>query len=86
MTTITDKSEVLTKLRAMLTEVFCLRLRGASYAKLARAQGYIDGCMRLIIDTGIASERELLELVTEQRQKVEGPAVAEVLPEAILAA
>jgi hypothetical protein len=86
MTTSYDKREVLTKLRAMLTEVFCLRLQGASYTKLARAQGYVDGCMRLIIDTGIAGERELLELVAEQRRAVEGPAIAEVLPEPILAA
>jgi hypothetical protein len=80
------KSEMLANLRSMLTDVFRLRNQGASYANLARAQGYIDGYMRSIIDAGLANERELLVLVAEQRQVVDGPATKELTSETILAA
>lgn len=86
MPSASNKSEMLANLRAMLTDVFQLRSQGASYANLARAQGHVDGYMRSILDAGIASERELLALVVDQRRVVDGPATRELQPETILAA
>ncbi len=86
MSSASNKSEMLANLRAMLTDVFQLRNHGASYANLARAQGYVDGYMRSMIDAGIAGERELLALVVDQRRVVDGPATKELQPETTLAA
>jgi hypothetical protein len=81
-----NKSELLANLRSMLTESFRLRNEGASYANLARSQGCVDGYMRSLIDAGIASERELLALVVDQRRIVDGPATKEFQSESFLAA
>ena len=80
------KNEMLAKLRSMLTDVFRLRNQGATYANLARAQGYADGYMRSIMDSGIANEHEILALVANQRRIVDGPATKEMTSETILAA
>lgn len=81
-----SKSEMLVNLRSMLSEAFRLRNEGASYAILARSQGRVDGYMRALIDGGIATEKELLALVTDQRRVVDGPATREVASEEFLAA
>jgi len=81
-----NKSELLATLRSMLTESFRLRNEGSSYANLARSQGLADGYMRSLIDAGVASERELLALVVEQRRVVDGPATKEFQSESSLAA
>ena len=74
MPTRTSKSEMLETLRAMLRDVFRLRMDGVAYARLARAHGYVDGYMRVLLETGIADKSELLEIVAEERNKVDGPA------------
>ena len=80
------KSEMLTNLRSMLMDVFRMRNQGASYANLARAQGCVNGYMRSAIDAGIASQRELLALVADQRRIADGPATRELESDTILAA
>jgi hypothetical protein len=65
---------MLETLRAMLRDVFRLRMDGVAYARLARAHGYVDGYMRVLLETGIADKGELLEIVAEERNKVDGPA------------
>jgi len=80
------KSELLVNLRSMLAEAFRLRNDGASYANLARSQGRVDGYIRALIDAGIATEEELLALVTDQRRVVDGPATTEFESEKFLAA
>ena len=74
MPTRTSKSEMLDNLRAMLRDVFRLRMDGVAYARLARAHGYVDGYMRVLLDTGVADKSELLGIVAEERSKVDGPA------------
>ncbi len=76
MPTKTSKSEMLETLRAMLRDVFRLRTDGVAYARLARAHGYVDGYMRVLLETGIADKSELLELVAEERSRVDGPATS----------
>jgi hypothetical protein len=69
-----SKAEMLDNLREMLRDVFRLRGEGVAYARLARAHGYVDGYMRVLLETGVADKRELLALVAEERTRVEGPA------------
>jgi hypothetical protein len=68
-----SKSEMLNNHRSMLLEVLHLRTQGGAYARLARAQGYLDGYMRLLMDANIADQKELLRLVSEERCAAEGP-------------
>jgi hypothetical protein len=73
-----SKTQMLDNLKALLKDVFKLRREGAAYARLARAHGYVDGYMRVLLDTGIADRKELLELVAAERVRADGPATSEV--------
>jgi hypothetical protein len=76
------RAELLGNLRAMLRDVFELRLQGVAYARMARAHGYVDGYMRVLLETGLAERRELLAMVSEERLRVMGPATRELAREA----
>jgi hypothetical protein len=76
------KAEMLDNLREMLRDVFRLRSDGVAYARLARAHGYVDGYMRVLLETGVAEKQELLSLVADERTRAEGPATAVVKAEA----
>ena len=71
-----SKPAMLDNLRRMLNDVFKLRREGAAYAKLSRAHGYVDGYMRMLLESGIATRTELLELVSSERARADGPATA----------
>jgi hypothetical protein len=64
------------QLRALLREALLLRSQGAAYARIARAHGYADGYMQLLLDSGAMDKRALLALVAEVRREVDGPATA----------
>lgn len=82
-----SKAEMLDNLRAMLKDVFKLRTDGVAYARLARAHGYVDGYMRVLLEAGIADKNELLALVAAEREQVDGPATTRVAADpAIVAA
>jgi hypothetical protein len=61
----------------MLRDVFVARQSGASYPRLARAHGYVDGYMRALLESGQATKEELLELVAAERASISGPATRE---------
>jgi hypothetical protein len=63
------------ELRKMLRDVFAARAQGTTYARMARAHGYVDGYMRAILEQGLASKEELLRLVAEERSRIDGPAM-----------
>ena len=69
-----SKAEMLDELKKMLHDVFVARAAGTSHPRLARAHGYVDGYMRALLECGHASKTELLALVAEQRERVNGPA------------
>jgi hypothetical protein len=73
-----SKSAMLDNLRSMLNEVFKLRREGAAYARLARQHGYVDGYMRMLLEAGIATRSELLDVVATERVRADGPATAKV--------
>lgn len=64
---------LLSELRARLRELFALQERGAGH-RLHRAQGYIDGYMCVLLETGIVTRSALLDLVAEERVRAHGPA------------
>ncbi|MEO8916408.1 MAG: hypothetical protein ABI488_03220 [Polyangiaceae bacterium] len=66
----------------MLRDVLRLRTEGVAYAKLSRAHGYLDGYMRVLLETGLFSQKELLALISEQRNQHDGPATGIVVEEA----
>ena len=63
------KEDLTGTLRALLFDVMKARFEGGAYAKLARANGYADGYMRAMMDAGLIDQRELLSLVTAERQR-----------------
>ena len=70
-----SKEELLAELRGMLRDVFAAQAAGQVQARVARAHGYVDGFMRALVDSGLASKSELLEVVATEREYVAGPAV-----------
>jgi hypothetical protein len=74
------KSEMLNELRTMLRDVFAAKAAGESYARVARAHGYVDGYMRAIIECGVAAKEELLEVVSSAREATAGPAMRTLDP------
>jgi len=69
-----SKTQMREDLRKMLRDVFAARAAGTSYARMARAHGYVDGYMRAILEQGLATQDELLKIVAEERCRVDGPA------------
>lgn len=70
-----SKVEVVAELRSMLADVFRAKASGEAYGRLARAHGYVDGFMRALIDMGIVTKAELLEVVNAERERSSGPAM-----------
>src|SRR6188472_1031517 len=70
--------ELLQNLRGMVRDMLRLRSEGGAYAKLARAHGYVDGYMRVLLETGVAEHKELLALVSDERRQFDGPSTREL--------
>src|SRR5262245_37847983 len=62
-----SKAEMLDSLRVLLREVLALRSAGSTHPRLSRASGVVDGYMRVLLDAGLVSQRELLAVVAEER-------------------
>lgn len=73
-----SKAEILAELRRMLSDLFSSHATGAGYPRHTRNQGFVDGYMRALLDSGQATQGELLELVAIERAAVRGPATREV--------
>lgn len=69
-----SKYELLENLRGLVQDMLRARSEGGAHAKLARANGYVDGYMRVLLETGIADHQALLAIVAEERRKFDGPA------------
>ncbi len=79
-----SKTDMIEDLRLLLQDVFAARAAGTSHPRMARAHGYVDGYMRVLLETGMADKRELLSLVAEERSRVAGPATRALVPEMAL--
>lgn len=69
-----QKDSMIRTLRGLLQDTFRLRHEGAAYAKLTHAQGFADGYMKVLVDSGMVTEPELLEIIAQVRRGVDGPA------------
>jgi len=69
------KSEVVAELRSMLADVFTAKASGEAYGRLARAHGYVDGYMRALLELGIVTKAELVDVVNAERERSSGPAM-----------
>lgn len=63
------KDELIRVLRGLLQDVLKARFAGAAHARLARAHGYADGYMRALLDTGIVTRENMLQVVSEERTR-----------------
>jgi len=75
------KAEVMAELRTMLRDVLTASAAGTGHARIARAHGYVDGFMRALLDLGISTRSELIELVRDERERFDGPAVGVIEPQ-----
>lgn len=73
-----SKADLIAELQRHLHDVFVARQQGATQPRLSRAQGFVDGYMRALLESGQASKAELLALVASERARVSGPATREV--------
>ena len=73
-----SKAEMIAELRKLLNAMFVAQADGSSYVRIARERGYVDGYMRVLLDGGHATSKELLEIVARERARVRGPATAEI--------
>ena len=71
------KPESVAQLRKALREMLLLRSQGSNFPKLSKAQGFVDGYMRALLDGRLATQQELLAIVAEERALANGPACAE---------
>jgi hypothetical protein len=71
-----DREKLLKDLETKLEDLFRLRQEGVTTVKFAREQGYVDGFMRILIEQGIFTRKELLDLVVQQRVRSVRPVVA----------
>lgn len=78
-----QKSEMIETVRRLVRESLQLRAQGAVATRAARAQGYADGYMRMMLDNDVVTQTELLTIVMSERSRVEGPATAVSAPEAL---
>jgi hypothetical protein len=67
--------EVMIELRNMLRDVLAASAAGAVHNRIARAHGYVDGYMRALLDLGVATKQQLLEVVASERERAGGPAI-----------
>ena len=74
-----SKKELIENLRQLLGEAFDMHRRGAAQTRLGRSQGYVDGYMRVLLDTGVVTKSELLRIVAEVRSRHCGPATKTTL-------
>lgn len=73
-----SRTQALSELRGMLHDLFVARADGVHTPRMARTQGYVDGYMRALIESGHATKAELLEIVALERTRVGGPATREL--------
>ena len=68
------RDQVIVELRRLLHDLFVATEQGVAQPRLARAHGYADGYMKGLMQAGLISQRDLLSIVSEERERVAGPA------------
>lgn len=74
----TRRDLALLRLQDALCQLFALRHKGVAHTQITQAQGVVDGYMNCLLDLGLSTEGELLDLVATTRRGVDGAATATV--------
>ena len=72
------RDEVFDELRTMFRNLLSASTTGGSHARLSRARGCVDGYMRALLDLGVATRSELVELIVAEREHANGPALGTI--------
>ena len=64
-----SKQEVLEQLRAHLAALFGARFAGVDGTTFAKTQGFADGYMQALADLSLVRDRDLLDVVNEERRE-----------------
>ncbi len=64
-----DRSNLMKRVKELVSDVTRARFEGRAYAKVARAHGYADGYMRALLDAQVVDRTTLLHVITETRQR-----------------
>ncbi len=62
------KEDSLSRLRAILAELYEARYHGANAARFYKAQGMADGYMRALCDLHVMADEELLSFVNKEKR------------------
>ena len=62
------KEDSLSRLRAILAELYEARYNGANAARFYKAQGMADGYMRALSDLHVMADDELLDFVGKEKR------------------
>lgn len=65
-------------LRSLLRDSMRLHAEGAPGSRLGQADGYVDGFIRALVESGLSDHAAILKLVSEVRREVRGPATGVV--------
>ena len=80
------RDEVLSELRMMFRNTLAASTAGGNHARISRARGCVDGYMRALLDLGIATRAELIQVIAEERERAHGPAIGAVELDEVVAA
>lgn len=73
-----SESELHEILKSLLRESMRLHNEGASGARLGRADGYVDGFVRALVEAGLTDHASILAIVKGVRREVGGAATGEL--------
>lgn len=63
-------------LKSLLRESMQMHAGGAAGPRLSRADGYVDGFMRALVESGLSDHATILTIVRDVRRELGGPATA----------
>jgi hypothetical protein len=68
------QSELHDVLRSLLRDSMRLHADGAMGPRLAKADGYVDGFIRALVEAGLSDHKVILAIVRDVRRELGGPA------------
>ncbi len=71
--------EMSATLERLLSEVLELKHVGATQDRMGSARSFVDGYMCALLDSGIATQSQLLEIVRKQRVLADGAATRDLV-------
>jgi hypothetical protein len=61
-------------LKSLLRDSMRLHAEGAAGTRLGQADGYVDGFIRALVESGLSDHATILGLVRDVRREIAGPA------------